>query len=69
MYLLGDIGNTEIKICLVNSNYKILKRIVFKTNLINQKYLNDNLSSVLKYSKNIQKILLTKQKKMRKKEQ
>ena len=59
MYLLGDIGNTEIKICLVNSNYKILKRIVFKTNLINHKYLNDNLSSFLKYSKNIQKILFS----------
>ena len=28
MIILGDIGNTETKICLVNSNYKIVKKIL-----------------------------------------
>tara|TARA_B100001094_G_scaffold12409_1_gene10978 strand:+ start:188 stop:928 length:741 start_codon:yes stop_codon:yes gene_type:complete len=28
MIILGDIGNTETKICLVNSNYKIIKKIL-----------------------------------------
>ena len=59
MYLLGDIGNTEIKICLVNSNYKILKKIILKTNSISYKYLDYNFSFFLKYSKRIQKILFS----------
>ena len=28
MIILGDIGNTETKICLVNSNYEIIKKIL-----------------------------------------
>ena len=59
MYLLGDIGNTEIKICLVNSNYKILKKIILKTNSISYKYLDYNFSFFLKYSTKIQKILFS----------
>ncbi len=31
MILIGDIGNTDTKICLVNSNFKIKKRFVFPT--------------------------------------
>ena len=31
MILLGDIGNTDTKICLVNSNNKIVKRLNFNT--------------------------------------
>ena len=37
MILLGDIGNTETKICIVNSNGKILKRFNLITKEINQK--------------------------------
>ena len=59
MYLLGDIWNTEIKICLVNSNYKILKKIILKTNSISYKYLDYNFSFFLKYSTKIQKILFS----------
>ena len=59
MYLLGDIGNTEIKICLVNSNYKILKKMILKTNSISYKYLDYNFSFFLKYSTKIQKILFS----------
>ena len=29
MYLIGDIGNSEIKVCLVNKKNKIFKRINF----------------------------------------
>ena len=28
MYILGDIGNTETKICLVNSKNKIIKKLL-----------------------------------------
>ena len=40
MNLIGDIGNTEIKICLINTNFKIIKKIVLKTSLISNSYLN-----------------------------
>ena len=40
MYLIGDIGNTEVKICLFNSKKKLKKKITFiKTNLITTDYL------------------------------
>ena len=29
--LIGDIGNTDIKLCIVNENFKILKKINFNT--------------------------------------
>ena len=35
MIILGDIGNTETKICLINSNNKIIKRIILDTKKIN----------------------------------
>ena len=37
MILIGDIGNTDTKICLINSNYKIIKRLVLPTQKINNK--------------------------------
>ena len=40
MYILGDIGNTETKIFLVTSKYKILKKLTFSSKNINQKKLN-----------------------------
>ena len=40
MYILGDIGNTETKIFLVSSNYKIIKRLNFFTKNVNQSKLN-----------------------------
>ncbi len=46
MIIVGDIGNTETKICLVNSNKKIIKKINFKTNSLNlsllKKYFKKN---------------------------
>ena len=32
MKIIGDIGNTDVKICLTDKNYKILKKIIIKTN-------------------------------------
>ena len=43
MYLIGDIGNTEIKICVFNSKKKLFKKIILKSNLITNKYLYKNL--------------------------
>ena len=43
MYLIGDIGNTETKICLVNNSFKKTKKIFLNTNLINNKYLDTKL--------------------------
>ena len=34
MYLIGDIGNSEIKVCLLNKKDKIIVRINFSTDNI-----------------------------------
>ena len=31
--LVGDIGNTDIKLCLLNKNLKIIKKITFDKHL------------------------------------
>jgi len=59
MYLIGDIGNTEIKICLFNKNYKVVKKLIFKTNLISNNYLALNLNFLKKYSSKINIILFS----------
>tara|TARA_Y100000590_G_scaffold426683_1_gene536051 strand:- start:1645 stop:2391 length:747 start_codon:yes stop_codon:yes gene_type:complete len=59
MYLIGDIGNSEIKICLFNSNLKILRRIVLKTNNISYKHLSIKLNFLNRYTKKIKKILFS----------
>lgn len=48
MYLIGDIGNTEIKICLVNLRYRIVKKIILKTELISTIYLDKKLKFFIK---------------------
>ena len=40
MYILGDIGNTETKLCLVSKKHKILKKIIFPSKNINKIKLN-----------------------------
>ena len=45
MYIIGDLGNTEVKICLFSKNKKLIKKIILNTNLINSKYLKENLST------------------------
>ena len=53
MYLIGDIGNSEIKICLVSSHNKIVKRINFSSNDISL----TKLKIFYKYFSKIEKIL------------
>ena len=57
MYILGDIGNTEIKIFFVSSNYKVIKKIVFLTKNINLSKLNNSFMSSKLDFKKIEKIL------------
>jgi type III pantothenate kinase len=57
MYLLGDIGNTEIKICLFNENKKLQKKIKFETNLITNKFLIKKFSSMKLKKYNIKKVI------------
>ena len=40
MYILGDIGNTETKLCIVSRNNKISKKITFLSKSINNSQLN-----------------------------
>ena len=57
MYVLGDIGNSKTKIFLVNSKDKIIKRIEFSTNDINQFELKKKFRLLISDFKKIEKIL------------
>ena len=59
MYLIGDIGNTDIKICLFGSNLKLIKRIKLSSKNINTKYINKNLNFLKKFKLKINKILFS----------
>ena len=57
MYLIGDIGNTETKICLLDLNSKIVNRSYIKSNLVTKKYLSKKLKYLKKYK--VSKILFS----------
>ena len=57
MIIVGDIGNTETKICFVNSKSKIIKRITLNTKKINSSVLKKYLSNVNIIDKSIDKCL------------
>ena len=59
MYIIGDIGNTETKICVYSARKKIIKKIILKSNLINNSYLKKNLSLVLKKKAVIEKVVFS----------
>ena len=59
MKIIGDIGNTEVKICLVDNKFKIKKKIIIKTNKINQSNLNNKLKFLLKYKNNLENIIFS----------
>ncbi len=59
MILIGDIGNTDTKIVLINKNYKIIKRFVFSTNMINKTTLKNKLNFIYKKKNNIKKSLFS----------
>ena len=58
MYIIGDIGNSEVKICVFSSNNKQLKKIVLNTSLINHKNLKNSFSSIRNLNK-IKKVLFS----------
>ena len=55
MIIVGDIGNTETKICLVNSKNSIVKRVTLMTKKINSSLLKRSLSNL-----NLKNILINK---------
>ena len=57
-YLIGDIGNTEVKICLYKNN-KIIKKIKIKSERINRITLNAKLKCLKMYRKNIKHIVFS----------
>ena len=57
MIIVGDIGNTETKICLVNFKNKIVKRVNLNTKKINSSSLNKALSNLNIKNKIIKKCL------------
>ena len=57
MYILGDIGNSETKIFLVNSNNKIIKSTNFSSKQINNKILKLKFNFLIKDFMMIKKIL------------
>ena len=58
-FLVGDIGNTLTKICLINLNFKIIKSFSIETNKLNKtNYQNIFFNKILKYKVN-KKILFS----------
>ena len=46
MLILGDIGNTDTKLCLVSTKHKIIKKIIFPSKNLNQKKLSKYFSLI-----------------------
>ena len=59
MFLVGDIGNTETKICLLNNRYKKIKKITLNTQKISMKYLTHKTLLIKKNFKNVEKLLFS----------
>ena len=57
MIILGDIGNSETKIFLLNHKEKIIKNVIFPSKNINQKTLNSKLTFLVQDFNKIKKIL------------
>ena len=57
MYILGDIGNSEAKVFLVNPKNKVIKNISFPSKQINNKILNSKFRFLVKDFKLVKKIL------------
>ncbi len=57
MILIGDIGNTDTKICLVGTNNKIIKKLVFSSKNISKISILKKLKSLLKKNISIKKCL------------
>ena len=57
MYILGDIGNSDTKLCLVSSRNKIVKKINFPSKSLNNQKLTRYFNSLKPDYKKINKIL------------
>ena len=57
MIIVGDIGNTETKICLVNSKNIIIKRVTLLTKKISHSLLSKSLFGLGLKDKSINKCL------------
>ena len=57
MLILGDIGNSETKLFLVNSKNRILKKVSLSSKLMTRPILNRKFKILTKDFKNIEKIL------------
>ena len=57
MYLIGDIGNSEVKISLVSSKKKIIKKINFSSNNMSFTNIRNEFKSFYQYFSKIEKIL------------
>ena len=59
MYVIGDIGNTETKICVYSSQKKNIKKITLKSNLLSNNYLKKKLFFILKKKNDIKKVIFS----------
>ncbi len=57
MYILGDIGNSETKVFLVNSRNRIIRNINFPSKKINDKILKSKFRFLVRDFRKIEKIL------------
>ena len=66
-YLIGDIGNTNIKICKLNKKFKIIKTYFFSTKNsgleINFKKHKNQSKNFLSFAENLVNVLFTVKKK------
>ena len=59
MNIIGDIGNTEVKICLIGKNFKIKKRVNIKTNEIEYIKIKKKLKFLLPNKKKIEHVIFS----------
>ena len=73
-FLIGDIGNTFTKICVLNSKFKILRSYNFETNkmyrgtflkMISSKKINKDLNPVFLFSSVVPKVFKIIKKKIK----
>ena len=59
MYLIGDIGNTETKICLFNKKRQLLKKKILNTGKLRKKNISNYFKFINLYNKKIDKIIFS----------
>ena len=57
MYILGDIGNSETKVYLVNTKNRIIRNIIFPSKKISNKILNKKFRYLVRDFNSIKKVL------------